>query len=339
MLTRTVFGRTYTYSHCIGRGANGGTGFRIPVDVGLAPNGVAYVLNRGAEYVPSARVTKCTLGDDAGQEELIHEFGSDGSEDGQFMRVTSLALDENENVYVADEWLNRISIFDKDGNFLDKWGTQGSGDGELDRPWGITFDGDGNLWVVDSGNNRVQTFTKDGKFLSEWGRGGSGDGEFNMPWGITLDAKGDVYVADWYNSRVQKFTPDGKHLMTFGAPGSGDGELRRPTGVAVDDEGDVYAVDWGTNKVHVYGPDGSYLTTFIGDAQRLPTWGEMSIDANPDMLKARKRVKSLEPEWRFYYPVSVEIDDQRRIVIVDQQRNRLHIYIKEKDYVEPQFNL
>jgi len=309
------------------------------MDLGLAPKGVVYVLNRSSEYNPSTRVTKCTLGDQAGQEEFIHEFGSYGSDDGQFIHVTSLALDKDENVYVADEWLNRISIFDKDGNFLSKWGVPGSGDGELNRPWGLTFDKEENLWVVDSGNNRLQTFTKDGRLLSQWGKEGSGDGELKMPWGVALDNRGDVYVADWQNSRVQKFTPDGQYLMTFGAPGSGQGALRRPSGVAVDEEGDVYAVDWGESKVHAYGPDGSYLTTFIGDAQQLPKWGQMSVDANPDYQKARKRVKSLEAEWRFYYPTAVEIDDHRRIVIVDQQRSRLHIYIKEKDYADPQFNL
>ena len=339
MLTRTVFQRTFTYSHCIGRGANGGEGFRYPMDVALAPNGTTYVLNWSSDYMPSTRVTKCTLGDDYGKEEFITEFGSYGSEDGQFISVTSLALDKDENVYVADESMNRISIFDKDGNFLRKWGTQGSGEGEFIRPWGLDFDAEDNLWVVDGGNNRVQKFSKDGKIISQWGSGGSGEGELDSPWGITLDDKGDVYVADWTNGRVQKFTSNGQYLMSFGAADDGQGGLRRPSGVAVDEEGDVYVVDWGSDLVQAYGPDGSYLTTFIGDAQRLPSWGELSVAANPDMLRARKRVKSLEPEWRFHHPTAVEIDDQRRIVIVDQQRSRLHIYTKEKDYVDPQMNL
>ncbi len=339
MLTRTVSGRTFTYSHCIGRGANGGTGFRYPMDLALAADGVAYVLNRSGEYNPSPRVTKCTLGEDTGQEEFILEFGSFGTDDGQFAGITSIALDTDENVYVADEWLNRISIFDKDGNFLRKWGTPGPGPGELNCPWGMVFDKDGNLWVVDSSNNRVQKFTRDGQFLSGWGSGGSGEGQFNRPWGITCDASGDFYVADWYNSRVQKLTAEGQYLMSFGAAGTGKGEVRRPSGVAVDEEGDVYVVDWGTSQVQVYAPDGSYLTTFTGDAQQLPSWGELSIAANPDMKRARMRVKSLEPEWRFYYPAAVEIDDKRRIIISEIQRNRLQIYVKEKDYVDPQFNL
>ena len=335
MLTRTVSGRTFTYSHCIGRSsAAGGTSFWFPVDVAVASGNILYVLSWSEESIPCTRVTKCTM-----EEELLTQFGSYGSGDGQFIWGTSLAIDKIENVYVADEGLARISIFDKDGTFLDNWGTPGSADGELVRPWGLAFDAEDNLWVVDSGNNRIQKFTKDGRFLARWGSGGSGPGEFNMPWGITIDGNGYVYVADWGNDRVQKFTLEGEYLMSFGAPASGRGELCRPAGVAVDEEGDVYVVDWGHSQVHVYEPGGACLTTFAGDAQELPKWGQMMVDANPDYQKARRRVKSLEPEWRFSDPAAVEIDDHRRIVIVDRERCRVQIYVKEKDYVEPQFNL
>ena len=334
MVTRTVAGRTFTYSHCVGRNSMAGNGFRYPVDFALAAGDVAYVLNWADEANPGTRVTKLTLG-----EEHILDFGSYGDGDGQFTRVTSLVIDRDETVYVSDEWLNRISIFDSEGNFLRKWGTAGSGDGQLNEPWGLAFDREENLWVVDSGNNRVQKFTKDGEFLAKWGKGGSGEGEFNTPWGITIDNNGDVYVADWMNSRVQKFGPDGQFLMAFGAPGSGEGELRRPTSVAVDEQGDVFVTDWGENKVHVYTAEGDHLTTFTGDAQQLSLWAQMVIDANPDYQKARRRVKTLAPEWTFFYPSAVEVDDQGRIVIADQQRNRLQVYIKERDYIDPQFNL
>ncbi len=335
MITRTVSGRTYTYSHSIGQAANNGVGFRCPMDLAGTSNGEIYVLSRGDQaQTAGTRVTKCTF-----TEEYLLEFGRLGSGDGEFMCVTSIAVDKDSKVYVADEWLNRISVFDKDGSFLCKWGIPGSGDGELNRPWGLAFDEEESLSIVDSGNNRLQKFTKDGTFLAKWGSGGSSDGEFDMPWGITIDAQGSVYVADWHNSRVQKFTPDGQYLMSFGAPGSGQGELRRPTGVAVDEEGDVYVVDWVADAVHAYGPDGLYLTTFRGDARQPSKWGQQLLDAGPDYRKARNRAYSLEPEWGFCYPVAIEVDLEGRIAIVDQQRSRLQVYIKEKDYIEPQFNL
>ena len=294
-----------------------------------------YVLSHSSEVNPSSRVSKVSLGYRSGEEEFILQFGGHGSANGEFLRATSLALDKDENVYVSDEHLNRISMFDKLGN----WGTPGSGEGEINRPWGLTFDKEDHLWMVDSGNGRVQVFTKEGKFLRGWGKEGNREGEFDMPWGIAIDGQGDVYVADWRNHRVQKFNPDGTYLMSFGAPGSGEGELQHPSGVAIDEESDVYAVDWPGSRVHSYGPDGSYLTTFTGDAQELSLWAGWMLGADSQSTMARKRVESLEPEWRFYYPTAVGIDDKRRIVIVDQQRSRLEIYIKEKDYVEPQFNL
>ena len=145
-------------------------------------------------------------------------------------------FDQAGNVYVSDEWLNRIAMFTPDGEWRGAWGAQGGADGEVDQPSGIAFDSEDNLYVVDTGNNRVQKFTKDGQFLAKWGRQGSGDGEFDMPWGISIDTKGDIYIADWRNDRIQKFAPDGRFLMKFGSSGSEDGEFNRPADVAVDKE-------------------------------------------------------------------------------------------------------
>ena len=103
-------------------------------------------------------------------------------------------MDSSQNVYVADDWLNRISVFDKDGEFLSKWGTGGSGNGQISKPCGLTFDSDDNLLVADAGNNRIQKFSKDGKLLAKWGEAGSSQGQINVPWGLTIDSRGDVYV-------------------------------------------------------------------------------------------------------------------------------------------------
>ena len=197
-----------------------------------------------------------------------------------------------------------------------------------------------NVFVVDSLNHRVQKFTKEGQFLSNWGDFGSAEGEFDSPWGLGLDGDNNVYIADHKNHRVQKFTSEGEYLMSFGSEGVGRGELTRPSDVTVDPDGDVYVCDWANDRVNVYGPEGDFLTKFIGDAQELAKWHKLQVDSNIDVIKARRRAYSLEPEWRFAMPTSVEFDkDKNRLMVADTQRGRIQIYNKLQDYMEPQFNL
>jgi tripartite motif-containing protein 71 len=364
-LTTVARGRVFDWSHAVGRGAASGTGFNYPQTMALAKGGIVYVANRGNENNFGMRVNKVKIGA-PGEEELLAEFFKWGQGDGRSNWPFGVALDSRGNVYTSDEWLNQISVFDADGNFQSKWGKSGSGDGELSRPAGMIFDKDDNVYVVDSGNNRIQKFTKDGKFLAKFGKSGSGDGEFNQPWGITLDNEGNIWVADWKNHRAQKFSPDGKFLMKIGQhgtipapPGSYGvtylgpyvgtagaqgypkaGLLNHPTDVAVDPDGDIYITDWGNHRVCIFDSEGVPVTNLIGDAQVMSKWGQQSIDANPDMMKARRRARSLEPEWRFCFPTAVEFDPETdRLIVADSQRNRLQIYRKVRDYTDFQANL
>ncbi len=339
MLTTIAAGRVYNFSHAVGLQSTTGIGFHLPTALALGQHGVVYVVSRGSENSFSSRVSKVTIGA-PGAEEYICEFGKYGEREEELVWPTSVALDREGKVYVADEWFQRISIFDRDGNFLDKWGTPGADEGELNHPSGMAFDGEDNLYIVDSWNNRIQKFTKEGVCLGKFGEGGSGKGQFNLPWGITINNQGDIYVADWKNHRIQKFSPDGAFLSTFGSFGPGTGELDHPTDVAVDGDGDMYVCDRANNRVQIFEPDGDFITSLIGDVQKLPKWGQKYLDANSTLVKARRRVKSLESEWRFSNPTAVAFDEvESRVIVADCQRSRLQIYVKDKEYVDPQFNL
>ena len=339
MLTTLAAGRVYSFSHAVGGAASTGNGLHLPLALALAEEGIVYVVNRGGEASFGSRVNKVSIWPPR-EEEVLCEFARFGEDDGQLIWPSSVALDRQRNVYVSTDWFHRISVFDNEGNFLYKWGTQGVGDGELNRPSGMVFDREDHLYIVDSANNRVQKFTKDGTFLAKFGEYGNRESQFNLPWGITIDNQDDIYVADWKNHRVQKFSPDGTFLTSFGAFGAGVGELDHPSDMAIDDEGDVYICDWGNHRVQVFASDGEFITSIIGDAQQPSKWAQQFLDVNQDMAKARRRVKSLELEWRFSHPVAIEFDPTgRRLIVADCQRSRLQIYIKEKDYVDPQFNL
>jgi DNA-binding beta-propeller fold protein YncE len=321
---------TFAYSHSVGRNEFAGTGFRNPVDLALAANDVVYVLNRSYENRPDGiHVTVCTL-----NEEYIREFGSYGEEDGQFMWPTAIALDAGGNVYVADEWLNRISIYDKDGNYLRKWGKAGSGNGELNKPAGLAISGN-TMFVTDSGNHRVQKFSLDGQYQGQFGSFGSGPGQFNMPWGIALGPDGMVYVADWRNDRIQKLTPDGEWQASFGSSGSGVGQFNRPSGVEVDKDGDIYVADRQNDRVQVLAPSGRFLVALTGDNQ-LSKWGKEKLQSNPDMIRQRALAVAHDHgafEKSFSHPCAVRVDDQNRIVVLDHTRGRIQVYTKSKDPV------
>ena len=344
MLTRTVAGRTYDYSHSVG-----GRFLKQPVDLEFAAGDVVYMLGRQYEVVPTApwnkigvfaKVAIFTIPEAPGEEEFVSEFSTYGDADGQIIWPTGIALDSHGNVYVTDEWMNRVSIFDKDGNFLSLWGSQGAGDGEFNRPSGIAIDDEDNLFIVDSLNHRVQKLSKDGQYLAKWGSLGSSDGELNSPWGITIDHQGYVYVADHKNHRAQKFTPEGEYVASFGSHGTGKGQLNRPSDVAVDPDGDVYVCDWANHRVQAFDADGKFFTSFVGDAQQLSKWHQAQVDANVDIMKARRKAYTLEPEWRFTLPSGVAFDAEKgRLLVAESQRDRVQIYNKLKDYLEPQFNL
>ena len=327
---------TFAYSHTVGRQENrSGNGFFYPVAITRDEDNLLYVVNRGSEtpaFFPCKRVTVLNM-----DEELVREFGTKvppeeadaSAPDGTFMWPTSIALDKEGIAYVADEWLNRISVFDKTGECISKWGTPGERDGEIAHPSGLAFDGDDRLYLVDSANHRVQIFTKEGKFISKWGTNGSGEGEFSHPWGIAIDLNGDVFVADWRNDRIQKFDRDGRFLMKFGSSGNGDGEFNRPSGVAVDKDGVIYVTDFKNDRLQIFNPDGSYITQLTGDAT-LSKWGRERLELDPGMMRGRDRAQGLmEREKLFNGPIAVEVDDDGRVFVVETARQRLQVYRKQ----------
>jgi DNA-binding beta-propeller fold protein YncE len=364
-LTTFVKGRAYDWSHAIGRGAANGTGFNYPQTMCLGNEGDLYVANRGNENNFGMRVNRIKIGE-AGDEELLSEFCTYGEEEGHGVWPFGVAVGKNSEVFVTDEWKNTISVFDPNGKFIRRFGETGSGPGQLKGPAGIVCEANGNLIVVDSGNDRLQVFSPEGKVLAQCGHSGSGDGQFSKPWGICLDKDSNIWVADWKNHRVQKWSAGGKYLTSIGQYGTlpadpnafavtylgpfisslpeshypKAGLLNHPTDVAVDPDGDIYVTDWGNHRVCIFEADGTPLTHLVGDAQVMSKWGQQSVDANPDMMKAYRRVHSLEPMWRFCFPSAIVYNPKLdQIIVADSQRNRLQVYKKVRDYMDFQANL
>jgi len=334
----------YRYSHVIGFLSVDGRGFNNPVDLAIGDSGTLYVLNRAgsdvAERMVSKRITICTV-----EEDYFGEFAYGGSAPGQIMWPCAIVMSPDGKLFVTDEALHRISIYDTDGGFIDSWGVHGRNDGEFNRPSGMAFDPEGNLLVADGLNHRIQRYTADGRYLGGWGRKGVEPGEFNIPWGITVDIAGNVFVADWRNDRIQKFDSDGVQLATFGSSGSVEGELSRPSGITVDEDGNLYIADWGNHRVQILNPEGRFIAAFRGDAG-VSKWSDDYFRVNPDELEERQKA-DMEPvldpstiydvrdesasiEKYFWGPTAVRLGSQGRMFVVDSCRHRIQVYHRGK---------
>ena len=150
-----------------------------------------------------------------------------------------LALDVAGNVYVTDEWNNRIRKINTAGIIS-------------------TIAGAGALGYLLGG------YSGDG--------GAAVTADINFPVGIFIDPSGDVIFSDDGNNRVRKITPAGiiSTIAGTGVAGStGDdgpatlAELHNPEGVSVDQSGDVFICEAGGNRVREINNIG-IITTIVG---------------------------------------------------------------------------
>jgi DNA-binding beta-propeller fold protein YncE len=310
----------FSYSHTIGIASFLGRGFMNPVDMRLDSSGLLFVLSRSNAGNKDVRVSVQTM-----DSEYKYEFARWGTDPGQTTQPTAIAIDNDDRVFVTDEFMHNVSIFSRDGEFIERWGEFGTGDGQFNRPSGMAIDSDGNIHVVDHLNARVQKLAPDGSFISSFGTFGTGDGQFNFPWGISIDAEDGVWVADWRNDRVQRFTPDGEFVSSIGSSGQGDGQFDRPSGVHVASDGAVYVADWRNDRVQMFAQDGSHSETLVGDAT-LSKWCQEFLDVNPEQASWREGAGLFDMEKKFWRPSAITTTDDGLVLIADSCRHRIQIY-------------
>jgi DNA-binding beta-propeller fold protein YncE len=219
--------------------------------------------------------------------EKIKSFGSQGSDSGQFNNPEGVAVDDSDNILVADYENNRIQKFTSCGKFVtavkikrpvgiavhpqskkvyvtnikdnciqvlnpdltfsSSFGSEGGGDGQFTYPYDVTFDSTGNVYIVDYNNDHIQVFTAEGQFLRKFGRQGN-----KQLIGICIDSEDVVYATENSNYRVLVFTCEGKFLTSFGSQGAGPGQFNFPCGIAVDKNGVVYIADRNNNRLQSF---------------------------------------------------------------------------------------
>jgi sugar lactone lactonase YvrE len=207
---------------------------------------------------------------------------------------SSVALDGNGNIFIADVQSNRIRRVDASTGIVTTVagnGTRGyTGDGsqatvaELDQPWSLYLDATGNIYVADWGNSAIRKVTiSSGVITTIAGNGTAGynsDGiqataaKLNHPGGVYVDNLDNIFIADVDNQRVRKINTLGV-ISTIAGTGisgyNGDGiqataaKLDNPSTVALDGSGNVYIADYYNNEIRKVTVSTGIITSIAGN--------------------------------------------------------------------------
>ncbi len=192
-----------------------------------------------------------------------------------------VAVDGEDNIYVADSQRGMVLVYDQYGKFLRYIGNV-HGESMYQRPSGIAIDRKaGHLYLADSDRHLIFMLDLKGNVLKrvgkQWDDNGRGELKrrnnigpetFNHPTEIALSDL-EVTVLDTGGTRVQIMDLECKLLGSFSVRNAYYREADRENGLGVDQEGDVYLSDVGASEVRVYSRNGGLLASFGQPGSRI----------------------------------------------------------------------
>ena len=91
------------------------------------------------------------------------QFGSLGTDEGQFNRPHDIVFDSKGFLYINDRELNTFQKFSPDGKFISKFGEEGEELGQYKSPYSMAMDSNDNIYVLDRENDRIVKVDTEGK--------------------------------------------------------------------------------------------------------------------------------------------------------------------------------
>jgi DNA-binding beta-propeller fold protein YncE len=176
-----------------------GSSFNRPADVAWDRAGHVYVAdgmgtnNRVAKFDKEGR--------------FVAHWGQTGSGPGQFRGVKALAIDAQDNVYVADVGNKRIQVFDANGQFKSEFANVGT-----PLTMCMTRGTTQYLYISHAGDDdgmddaAIYKVRLDGSVVGKFGSAGKRPKEFGLANSIDCRNEHELLIGEMTNWRVQKVT-------------------------------------------------------------------------------------------------------------------------------------
>lgn len=154
--------------------------------------------------------------------QVIKVIGTQGKGKDQFQGVRGAAIGKDGTIYIVDQYNNRVSAYDQNGN---------------------------RKWIVDTGLPGNEKAVKKSIVATQ----GVAPAAMQIPGGLTIDGAGRLVIADPFGFDVTVLNGgDGSLNAKYGAPGTVDGQFVYPSSVAYDPSRDWFAVaDTGNGRVEI----------------------------------------------------------------------------------------
>lgn len=179
----------------------------------------------------------------------------------QLLGPYGMAVDSKGNLYVADQKVGAIFIFNTETH--DTTLIRNGFEAHFGLINGIAIDDDDRIFVTDGKMHRVLIFNAKHDVTDQIDKG------LVDPVGIAIDKENrQLYVADTQQDQVFVYDADSlKLIRTIGKGGqkhtlTTPGDFSNPTGVAVDKDGNLYVTDTMNYRVEIFDADGGFISEF-----------------------------------------------------------------------------
>jgi DNA-binding beta-propeller fold protein YncE len=219
----------------------------------------------------------------------------------QLIGPYGIAIDSKGRVYVADQKVGAVFIFNTDTHDTDM--IRNGYEAHFEWINGLAIDDDDRLFVSDGKLHHVLVFSPKHEMQDQITEG------LVDPVGLAIDTTNRfLYVVDTQQDQVIVYDADTlKLLRRIGTGGknhtlTSQGDFGAPQGVAVDPDGNVYVTDTLNDRVEIFDADGNFISTFG---------------------------KNGDGPGFFERPKGIAIDGDGHIWVADEVQDRLQVFNKE----------